>query len=64
MNDEHLHRMAKTAFDVLNWARREGFKQDQQLEQVVAGFMVDLATFQQEDRDEELAQLNYEYESR
>ena len=43
MTDDQLRRMAKTAFDVLNWARREGMKEKQQLEQVVLGFKVDLA---------------------
>ena len=37
---------AKTAFDVMNWARREGFKKDQQIDQVVEGFKVDLREFE------------------
>ena len=45
MTDEQLLQMANTAFDVLNWARREGMKKDQQLEQVVSGFKADLADF-------------------
>ena len=42
MDDELLRDMANTAFDVMNWARREGLKRDQQIDQVVAGFKVDL----------------------
>lgn len=30
-----LFHLAEDAFEVLNWARREGFKRDKQLEQVV-----------------------------
>jgi len=45
VTDEQLLQMAETAFDVLNWARREGMKKDQQLEQVVSGFKADLAQF-------------------
>ena len=45
MTDAQLRQMAATAFIVLNWARRSGFKRDQQLEQVVEGFKVDLAEF-------------------
>lgn len=33
-----LFHLAEDAFDVLNWARREGLKRDQQLEEVVAAF--------------------------
>jgi hypothetical protein len=33
-----LLRLATDAFDVLNWARREGMKKDKQLEQVVAAY--------------------------
>lgn len=33
-----LRVMAEDAFDVLNWARRNGLKRDQQLEQVVKAY--------------------------
>jgi hypothetical protein len=33
-----LFHMAEDAFEVLNWARREGFKHDKQLEQVVEAY--------------------------
>jgi hypothetical protein len=33
-----LFHLAEDAFDVLNWARREGMKRDQQLQQVVEAF--------------------------
>ena len=45
MTDDQLLQMARTAFEVLNWARREGFMKDQQLHQVVEGFKVDLREF-------------------
>lgn len=35
--------MAEDAFDVLNWARREGFKKDKQLEQVVSAYRKSLS---------------------
>jgi len=35
--------MAEDAFEVLNWARREGMKKDQQLEQVVEAYTKTLA---------------------
>lgn len=35
---ELLFHLAEDAFDVLNWARREGMKRDQQLKQVVEAF--------------------------
>ena len=38
-----LRVMAEDAFDVLNWARREGMKRDQQLEQVVEAYKKTLA---------------------
>lgn len=38
-----LFHLAEDAFDVLNWARREGFKRDKQLEQVVEAFQKTLA---------------------
>lgn len=38
MNDEMLRGFAEDAFDVLNLARRMGFKRDAQVEQVVAAF--------------------------
>ncbi len=43
--DQQLRQMAETAFKVLNWARREGFKKDVQLDQVVEGFKLDLREF-------------------
>ena len=46
IGDAQLRQMARTAFNVLNWARREGFKKDQQLDEVVAGFKVDLREFE------------------
>lgn len=33
-----LFHLAEDAFEVLNWARREGMKRNKQLEQVVAAF--------------------------
>jgi hypothetical protein len=33
-----LFHLAEDAFDVLNWARREGLKKDRQLAEVVAAF--------------------------
>ncbi len=33
-----LFHLAEDAFEVLNWARREGLKRDKQLEQVVEAF--------------------------
>lgn len=42
MTDEQLRTLATTAFDVLNWARREGMKKDRQIEEVVEAFKVDL----------------------
>lgn len=35
MNEEILHALADDAFVVLNWARRQGLKRDQQKEQVM-----------------------------
>lgn len=40
---ELLLAMADDAFVVLNWARREGMKKDQQLDQVVSAFEKTLA---------------------
>lgn len=36
--DDVLRVMAEDAFEVLNWARREGMKKGQQLDQVVAAY--------------------------
>lgn len=33
-----LFHLAEDAFEVMNWARREGMKKDKQLAQVVAAF--------------------------
>ena len=33
-----LYELAEDAFDVLNWARREGMKKDRQLAEVVSAF--------------------------
>ena len=33
-----LFHMAEDAFEVMNWARREGLKRDKQLEQVVEAY--------------------------
>ena len=40
MSDETklLFTLAEDAFEVLNWARREGMKRDKQLEQVVEAY--------------------------
>ena len=38
-----LFHLAEDAFEVLNWARRQGFKRDTQLEQVVEAFDKTLA---------------------
>ena len=38
-----LFHLAEDAFDVLNWARREGLKRDKQLEQVVEAYEKTLA---------------------
>lgn len=38
-----LFLLAEDAFDVLNWARREGFKRDKQLAEVVEAFRKTLA---------------------
>ncbi len=46
LSDDQLREMATTAFDVLNWALREGMKKDQQLDQVVEGFKADLQEFE------------------
>jgi hypothetical protein len=40
---ELLFRLAEDAFDVLNWARREGMKRDRQLNEVVEAFRKTLA---------------------
>lgn len=40
---ELLFHMAEDAFEVLNWARREGLKRDKQLEQVVEAYEKTLA---------------------
>jgi len=42
LSDDTLLKMAGTAFDVINWARRMGLKKDQQLAEVVKGFKADL----------------------
>ena len=41
--NELLFHLAEDAFEVLNWARREGMKKDKQLEQVVAAYEKTLA---------------------
>ena len=38
-----LFHLAEDAFEVLNWARREGMKRDKQLEQVVEAYEKTLA---------------------
>lgn len=38
-----LFHLAEDAFEVLNWARREGMKRDRQLEQVVEAYEKTLA---------------------
>ena len=38
-----LFALAEDAFEVLNWARREGMKRDKQLEQVVEAYEKTLA---------------------
>ena len=64
LTDDQLRRMSKTAFDILNWSRRKGMKQDRQLDQVVAGFKVDLGQFAEEAEEEERRQLDHELETR
>jgi len=41
--DDVLIALACDAFDVMNWARREGMKRDKQVEQVVEAFRKTLA---------------------
>lgn len=48
MTEDSLATMATTAFDVFNWARREGMKKDQQIEQVVAAFKMHMAEWYSE----------------
>ena len=43
MGDDLLNDLANDAFEVLNWARREGLKRPQQIEQVVSAFKKRLA---------------------
>ena len=38
-----LFHLAEDAFEVMNWARREGMKRDKQLEQVVEAYEKTLA---------------------
>lgn len=40
-----LDTLADDAFVVLNWARRQGFKRDQQLNEVVAAYKKTLAAY-------------------
>lgn len=42
-----LFHLAEDAFEVLNWARREGMKRDQQLQQVVEAYEKTLADAKQ-----------------
>ena len=37
-HNELLFHLAEDAFEVLNWARREGMKKDKQLQEVVSAF--------------------------
>lgn len=42
LSDEQLRSLANDAFEVLNWARRTGFRRDQQVNEVVKAFEVRL----------------------